>query len=78
MPVTKSVSIYDAKSHLSALIVDLEREGGEITITRHGRPVAQLVPAAAARRRPAGWKSWETPEGWDEFTAADQRDWYGE
>lgn len=37
------VGAYEAKTHLSQL---LDRaEGGErITITRHGRPVAQLVP----------------------------------
>lgn len=41
-----SVSAYDAKTHLSAL---LERaEAGEaITITKHGRPVARLVPATS-------------------------------
>lgn len=39
----KSVGAYDAKTHFSEL---LERvaEGEEITITRHGSPVARLVP----------------------------------
>jgi prevent-host-death family protein len=40
------VGAYDAKTHFSEL---LERvAGGEvITITRHGSPVARLVPATA-------------------------------
>jgi prevent-host-death family protein len=38
-----TVGAYEAKSHFSAL---LERVAGgeEITITRHGTPVARLVP----------------------------------
>lgn len=37
------VGAYDAKAHFSAL---LERvaAGEEITITRHGTPIAQMVP----------------------------------
>jgi prevent-host-death family protein len=38
------ISIYDAKTQLSAL-VDRLADGEEIVITRHGRPVAKLVPA---------------------------------
>ena len=38
------VSVYEAKTHLSRLIGDVEA-GREITITRHGKPVARLVPA---------------------------------
>lgn len=38
------VGAFEAKTHFSAL---LERvaQGEEIVITRHGRPVARLVPA---------------------------------
>ncbi len=45
------VGAYEAKTHLSSL---LERAaGGErITITRHGVPIAQLVPAGPAAARP--------------------------
>jgi prevent-host-death family protein len=41
-----TVGAYEAKTHLPAL---LERvaSGEQITITRHGRPVARLVPAEA-------------------------------
>ena len=42
-----SVGAYQAKTHLPAL---LERvaSGEQITITKHGVPVAQLVPVQAA------------------------------
>lgn len=53
----KHVGIFEAKTHLSALLEEVEK-GGEITITRHGKPVARLVrtsdepseEAKAARR----------------------------
>jgi prevent-host-death family protein len=37
------VSAYDAKTHLPKLIERAER-GERFVITRHGRPVAQLIP----------------------------------
>lgn len=43
------VGTYEAKTHLAALLDRVER-GEEITITRHGRPVARLVPVTAAGR----------------------------
>ena len=43
------MSIYEAKTRLSHL-VDGVLQGDEVVITRHGRPVARLVPAARARR----------------------------
>ncbi|HEV2602882.1 MAG TPA: type II toxin-antitoxin system prevent-host-death family antitoxin [Microvirga sp.] len=39
-----TVGAFEAKTHLSALLDRVER-GEEVTITRHGRPVARLVPA---------------------------------
>lgn len=42
-----SVGAYQAKTHLAELLDRVE--GGErITITRHGRAVAELVPALGA------------------------------
>ena len=38
------ISVYEAKTHLSRLIADVAA-GAEVTITRHGQPVARLVPA---------------------------------
>lgn len=42
------VGIYEAKSRLSELIEQAE-SGKEVTITRHGKPVAKLVPAQAGQ-----------------------------
>jgi prevent-host-death family protein len=41
--VTMSVGAYDAKTRLSELLDRVER-GEQIVITRHGKPVARLVP----------------------------------
>lgn len=38
----KRVGIFEAKTHLSSLL-DAVEQGDEITITRHGKPVAKLV-----------------------------------
>lgn len=40
------VGIYEAKAKLSELVERVER-GGEVTLTRHGKAVAKLVPAKA-------------------------------
>ena len=45
----RTVGTFEAKTHLSALLEEVER-GEEITITRHGKAVARLVPVAAARQ----------------------------
>jgi prevent-host-death family protein len=39
----KTVGAYEAKTHLPRLLDEVER-GERITITKHGRPVAVLVP----------------------------------
>jgi prevent-host-death family protein len=43
-----SVGAYEAKTHLPALLAKVER-GETVTITRHGRPIAKLVPVDAVR-----------------------------
>ena len=45
------VGAYEAKTHFSRLLERVAR-GESVTITRHGKPVAKLVPADAARKRP--------------------------
>lgn len=47
-------SVYEAKTHLSRLIGDVEA-GREVTITRHGRPVARLVPIVDEVDSHAAW-----------------------
>lgn len=43
----KHVGIFEAKTHLSALLDEVEK-GGEVTITRHGKPIAKLVQVIEA------------------------------
>ena len=45
-----TVGLFDAKTHLSAL-VDRVARGEEITITKHGVPVAVLTPAGNRRKK---------------------------
>ncbi|HET8777408.1 MAG TPA: type II toxin-antitoxin system prevent-host-death family antitoxin [Candidatus Limnocylindria bacterium] len=40
----KELGAYEAKTHLSRLLGEVER-GESYAITKHGRPVALLVPA---------------------------------
>lgn len=50
-----AVAAYEAKTHLSELLEKLEADG-EIIITKHGVPVAKLVPVkreASAEQRAA-------------------------
>lgn len=46
-----AVGVYEAKTQLPKLLDQVAR-GKKITITRHGVPVAMLVPATGSRRRP--------------------------
>ena len=46
------ISVTDAKAQLTELVRRAE-DGDEIVLTRHGQPVARLVPIMAARNRKA-------------------------
>jgi prevent-host-death family protein len=46
-PKTKTVGAYEAKTHLPALLKQVER-GKEIIITRREKPIARLVPVKPA------------------------------
>jgi prevent-host-death family protein len=72
------VSVYDAKTHLSRLLVEVEA-GTEVAITRNGRAVARLVAASASPRKPGRWagSGFVAPDGWDEFTPEDAEAWFG-
>ncbi len=39
----KTVGIYEAKTHFAKLIAEVE-SGETVTVTRHGTPVARVVP----------------------------------
>jgi prevent-host-death family protein len=43
-----TVGAYEAKTHLPALLAQVEK-GETVTITRHGRPIAKLVPVDVVR-----------------------------
>jgi prevent-host-death family protein len=43
MKIKYSVSAFDAKTHLSRLLQEVQ-DGSSITITKRGKPVARLVP----------------------------------
>jgi prevent-host-death family protein len=45
----RQVGVYDAKTQLPRLLDAVER-GEIVTITRHGRPVAKLVPVKGTQR----------------------------
>ena len=46
----RQVGVYDAKTHLARLLDEVER-GETVTITRHGRPIAKLVPVSGPSKR---------------------------
>lgn len=48
----RSVGAYEAKTHLPKLLDDVAK-GEVITITKHGVPVAMLVPPPEARQKNA-------------------------
>ena len=53
-----TVGAFEAKTHLSSLLQQVEL-GEEVTITKHGRPIARLVPVNQGASR--DWKAfWES------------------
>ena len=46
----REVGAFEAKNRFGQLL-DLVEHGEEVTITRHGKPVAQLVPARRGSSR---------------------------
>lgn len=50
--MTTIVGAFEAKTHLSALL-DRVEQGEEVVITKHGRPVARLLPVQPAVETPA-------------------------
>jgi len=46
----ETVGAFEAKTHFSALLERVS-QGETITITRHGAPVARLVPISSAANR---------------------------
>lgn len=47
----ESIGAYEAKTHLPRLLEEVAA-GKSVVITKHGHPVARLVPARGSFRRP--------------------------
>jgi prevent-host-death family protein len=47
----ESVGSFEAKTHLPQLLERVAK-GEEFTITKHGKPVARLVPTLSAKPKP--------------------------
>ncbi len=58
----KTVNIHQAKTHLSALLSEVER-GEDVVIARNGTPVARLVRVGPVAKRVPG--SWNDQPGWE-------------
>ncbi len=54
--MTKTVKLYDAKTHLSTLVTEAAA-GEEIIIAKGRKPMARLVPLAPPKRKPGGWET---------------------
>jgi prevent-host-death family protein len=48
---TSSIGAYEAKTHLPGLLAKVE-QGDSVIITKHGRPVARLVPVSTRAPSP--------------------------
>jgi prevent-host-death family protein len=48
--MTREVQASEAETHLSQLLDEVER-GETIVITRHGRPIARIIPEAHRRQQ---------------------------
>lgn len=58
--MNKTVTLAEAKAHLSSLVTEAAA-GAEITITRHGKPVARIVGAPTKVKRVPGDWGWTGP-----------------
>jgi prevent-host-death family protein len=79
--MSKVLSAAEAKAKLSELL-DRAARGEEITITRHGKPVARIVPAAELPpRKPGRWKGlvqFDPDVFFEPPTEQDLKDWEGD
>jgi antitoxin (DNA-binding transcriptional repressor) of toxin-antitoxin stability system len=46
----KTVNIHEAKTSLSALLVEVENQSEHIIICRYGNPVAEIIPYKKKKR----------------------------
>lgn len=67
----EEVSSTEAKNQLNRLLADV-KAGNSFIITSHGRPVAQLIPAAAVPRRFGQLPNLLVPSGFDDPLSDDE------
>jgi prevent-host-death family protein len=60
----KTVNVHQAKTHLSALLSDVE-QGEDVVIARNGTPVARLVRVEPVAKRQRG--EWRARPEWRDF-----------
>lgn len=48
----REIGAFEAKNTLGSLL-DLVQKGEQVVITRHGKPIARLIPETEARNRQA-------------------------
>lgn len=63
--MTKTVKVQDAKTHLSALLAEVE-QGKEIVIARGDVPIARLNPIRETPQRDMGFVPYEVPDSFFE------------
>lgn len=75
-PKPRSVNVQEAKTHLSALLAQVAA-GKHIVLSRHGKPIAQLVPLDPSPRRQLGFLQGSVDEAFFEPLPDDELERWG-
>ena len=75
-PATRCVNVQEAKTHLSALLARVAA-GERIVLSRHGKPIAQLVPLDPSPRRQLGFLQGRVDESFFEPLPNDELERWG-
>ncbi len=60
----KTLSLHAAKARFSRVVAEVEA-GEEVVVTKHGRPVARIMPVEGIiERTPGDWRQWP---GWGDY-----------
>jgi prevent-host-death family protein len=73
---TRCVNVQEAKTHLSALLARVAA-GEPIVLSRHGKPIAQLVPLDPSPRRQLGFLQGRVDEAFFEPLPNDELERWG-
>lgn len=73
--MSELISQRDLRNDNASVMRRVE-QGEHFTVTRNGRPVAELVPLAPAERRRRTWG--EVQQAWSVLPAIDAERWYAE